>query len=203
MHPADLGPALHFQQRHSSPTHPYIVPQLHIPPSTWRFDPGGEAALAASPRRRARRRSRCSSASPSAAAALPAYSPPRRFWEGVAERRERWGFLVAFDEVVTGIGRTGAWFAADELPIEPDIIYDTKGLGAGYVPIGAVLCREHVFEAIAAGSRAFEHGHTWDGAPLSCAVGSAELAYIKRRRLVEHVRERAAPRPARRRAGRL
>ena len=120
---------------------------------------------------------------PVSAAALPAYAPPARFWEGLAERRERHGFLICLDEVVTGLGRTGTWFAADRLPFVPDVITTAKGLGAGYAPIGAMLCREEIYDAVAAGSRAFEHGHTWDGAPLPCAVGLAVLDYLERHEL--------------------
>ena len=78
---------------------------------------------------------------PVSAAALPAASPPDRFWKGLAERRDEHGFLICFDEVVSGIGRVGTWLAADQLPIEPDIVAIGKGLGAGYAPLGAVLCR--------------------------------------------------------------
>ena len=69
---------------------------------------------------------------PVSAAALPAYAPPQRFWEGLAERREQHGFLIVLDEVVTGIGRTGAWLASHDLPLVPDIVTTAKGLGAGY-----------------------------------------------------------------------
>ena len=109
------------------------------------------------------------------AAALPAYSPPERFWKGLAERRAEHGFLICFDEVVTGIGRVGSWLAAHQLPIEPDIVTVGKGLGAGYAPLGAVVCRQHVYDAIDQGSREFDLGHTWDGAPLPMAVGLAVL----------------------------
>jgi adenosylmethionine-8-amino-7-oxononanoate aminotransferase len=88
------------------------------------------------------------------------------------------------------MGRTGSWFAAHQLPIEPDVITGGKGLGAGYAPLAAALCKEHVFQALAEGSRNFEHGHTWDGAPLPCAVGLAVLDALIERRLVERVRER-------------
>ena len=115
---------------------------------------------------------------------------PQRFWEGLAERRERHGFLICFDEVVTGVGRTGSWFASDKLPFTPDIIATAKGLGAGYTAIGAAICHDRVYEAVAAGSRRFTLGHTWDGAPLPCAVGLAVLDALKRERLVEHVAER-------------
>jgi adenosylmethionine-8-amino-7-oxononanoate aminotransferase len=171
----------------------YMSEHLHIPPSTWRFDPTGEAALQALDRALDAAGPETVSAyfcEPISAAALPSYSPPRRFWEGLAERRDRHGFLICFDEIVTGVGRTGHWFAAQGLPIEPDIIATAKGLGAGYAAIGAVLVRDHVYEAIARGSRKFTLGHTWDGAPLPCAVGLAVVDVLKRERLVERVHDR-------------
>ena len=170
---------------------PYLTPHLHIPPSTWRFDPSGEAALEALDRALAEAGPETVSAffcEPVSAAALPGYSPPEAFWKGLAERRDKHGFLICLDEVVTGMGRTGTWFAAEQLPLVPDVIATAKGLGAGYAPIGAVLCREEVYRAFAEGSRAFELGHTWDGAPLPCAVGLAVINYLRDRNLVERVR---------------
>ena len=175
------------------PFGPYLPRHLHIPPSTWRFDPTGEAALRALDRALEEAGPENVSAffcEPVSAAALPAYSPPARFWEGLAERRERYGFLVCFDEVVTGIGRVGTWLAAHQLPIRPDIVAVGKALGAGYAPLGAVLCTQEVYDAIDRGSREFDLGHTWDGAPLSCAVGLAVLDLLVSRGLVERVRER-------------
>jgi adenosylmethionine-8-amino-7-oxononanoate aminotransferase len=127
---------------------------------------------------------------PVSAASRTAWSPPPEFWEGLAERRERHGFLVVFDEIVTGMGRTGSWFAYHDMPLVPDIVTAGKGMGGGAFPLSAALLREEVYEAFAQGSREFEHGHTWDGAPLSCAVGLATLAYIDSHGLVERVRER-------------
>jgi adenosylmethionine-8-amino-7-oxononanoate aminotransferase len=190
--PTALTLALTGRPHLQHPHDPYLVGQPHVPPSTWRFDPTGEEALAALDRVIEEHGPETISAffcEPVSAAALPAYSPPERFWQGLAERRDTHGFLVVFDEVVTGIGRTGAWFAADDLPLEPDVVTTAKGLGAGYAAIGGMLCREHVYEAIAHGSRAFEHGHTWDGAPVPAAVGLAVLAYIEEHGLVERVRE--------------
>ena len=175
------------------PFEPYMPVHPHIPPSTWRFDPTGEQALEALDRALETAGPENVSAyfcEPISAAALPAYSPPKRFWEGLAQRRERHGFLICFDEIVTGVGRTGNWFAAESLPIVPDIIATAKGLGAGYTAIGAVLCRQHVYDAIANGSRKFTLGHTWDGAPLSCAVGLKVIDVLKKEGLVERVRER-------------
>jgi adenosylmethionine-8-amino-7-oxononanoate aminotransferase len=175
------------------PYEPYVAEHLHIPPATWRFDPSGEAALAALDAVLEQAGPETVSAffcEPVSAAALPAYSPPEAFWRGLDERRREHGFLVCLDEVVTGMGRTGTWFAAQQLPLVPDVITTAKGLGAGYVPIGAMLCTEAVFAAVAGGSRAFELGHTWGGAPLQCAVGLAVIDHLRRHGLVERVAER-------------
>jgi adenosylmethionine-8-amino-7-oxononanoate aminotransferase len=176
-----------------SPYAEYMPAYLHIPPSTPRFDPSGESALKELDRALKEAGPETVSAffcEPVSAAALPGYSPPDRFWHGLAERREKYGFVVCFDEIVTGIGRVGSWLAAHQLPIEPDIVTIGKGLGAGYTPLAAVLCREHVYDAIAEGSGEFDLGHTWDGAPLPSAVGLAVLDYIVRHKLVDRVRER-------------
>jgi adenosylmethionine-8-amino-7-oxononanoate aminotransferase len=173
---------------------PYLTSHHHhIPPSTRHFDASGQGALDALDRA-------LEAAGPDkvsvffseviGAAALPAHRAPDRFWEGLAERRDRHGFLIAFDEVVTGVGRTGSWFASDTLPFVPDIIATAKGLGAGYTAIGATLCHERVYQAFAAGSGAFPLGHTWNGAPLPCAVGAKVLDVLREERLVEHVHER-------------
>ena len=171
----------------------YMPAYLHIPPSTPRFDATGEAALEALDRALKEAGPETVSAffcEPVSAAALPGYSPPDRFWHGLAERREKHGFVVCFDEIVTGMGRVGGWLAAHQLPIEPDIVTIGKGLGAGYTPLAAILCREHIYDALAEGSAEFDLGHTWDGAPLPCAVGLAVLDYIVRHKLVDRVRER-------------
>lgn len=193
-HGATMGTlALSGRRLLQHPYEPYLADHLHIPPSTWRFDESGEEALAELDRLMEEAGPETIAAfvcEPVSAAALPAYSPPRRFWEGLAERRERHGFLIVFDEIVTGFGRTGTWFAYQQLPLEPDIVTFGKTLGAGYAPLAGVLCAEHVYEAVASGSREFEHGHTWDGAPLLCAVGLAVLDALVEEKLVERVRER-------------
>jgi adenosylmethionine-8-amino-7-oxononanoate aminotransferase len=174
------------------PYTPYLASHLHLPPSTWRSDPSGEAALVELDRLLERHGKEVAAffCEPISAAALPGYSPPERFWRGLDERRTEHGFLICFDEVVTGIGRVGSWLAAHQLPIQPDLVAIGKGLGAGHAPLGAVLCPAAVFDAIDRGSREFDLGHTWDGAPLSCAVGLAVLDLLEDRGLVGRVRER-------------
>jgi len=160
---------------------PYLSPQPHLSPGAWHRDPSGGESLAAldalldeaGPGNVA-----AYFCEPVSAAAAPGFSPPVRFWEGLAERRERHGFLICCDEVASGMGRTGSWFASDRLPFVSDIITTGKGLGAGYAPLSAVLCTEEVYAALDRGSGEFDHGHTWDGAPLPCAVGLAVLAEL-------------------------
>jgi adenosylmethionine-8-amino-7-oxononanoate aminotransferase len=177
------------------PLGPYLPRHLHVPPATKRLDPSGEATLDALDR--ALEEAGAENVSiffiePISAAALPAFTPPESFWRGLEERRREHGFLIGFDEVVTGMGRSGDWFAANATPVVPDLVATAKGLGAGYAAIGAVLVREHIYEAFASGSRKFTLGHTWDGAPLSCAVGLKVVEVLRAEGLVEHVRERGA-----------
>src|SRR5437867_1069669 len=170
------------------PYEPYLSPHLHIS-----MDGSGEGALRELDARLEEAGPQAVAAffcEPISGAARPAFSPSEKFWRGLDGRRERHGFLVCFDEVVTGMGRTGSWFAYQQLPIEPDIVTVGKGLGAGYAPISAVLCKQHVYDAIDRGSRYFDLGHTWDGAPISCATGLAVLDAIVEGRLVDRVRER-------------
>ena len=166
---------------------------LHIPPSTWRFDPTGEAALAALDRALEEAGPENVSAffcEAISAAALPAYTPPDgsgKAWPSGATATASWS---ASTRSSPASGRTGRWFAGAGTACAPDIIATAKGLGAGYAAIGAVLCREHVYQAVANGSRRFPLGHTWDGAPLSCAVGLAVLERLRSEGLIERVRER-------------
>jgi adenosylmethionine-8-amino-7-oxononanoate aminotransferase len=172
---------------------PAAATHHHIPPSTWRFDPTGKASLAALDKVLDEVGPENVSAyfcEPISAAALPAYSPPALFWRGLAERRDKYGFLILYDEVVTGMGRTGNWFAADTLPLVPDIIATAKGLGAGYAAIGGVICRDHVYQAFANGSRKLPHGHTWDGAPVTCAVGLRVIEVLREEGLIERMRSK-------------
>ena len=193
-HGATMGTlALTGRPSLQQPFEEYLASHLHLRPSTSRFDPTGQAALDELDRLVDEAGPETIAAfvcEPISAAALPAYSPPDAFWRGLAKRRERYGFLVCFDEVVTGMGRTGSWFAYQQLPLVPDVVTAGKGLGAGYFPLAAMLCAQHVHDAIAAGSRELEHGHTWDGAPLPCAVGNAVLDRLVAGGLVERVRER-------------
>jgi len=170
------------------PFEPYLSPHLHIA-----MDASGDGALRELDARLEEAGANTIAAffcEPISGAARPAYSPPDKFWRGLEERRAKHGFLICFDEVVTGMGRSGSWFAYQQLPIEPDIVTVGKGLGAGYAPISAMLCKQQVYDAIDRGSRYFDLGHTWDGAPISCATGLAVLDELVERKLVDRVGQR-------------
>jgi adenosylmethionine-8-amino-7-oxononanoate aminotransferase len=90
------------------------------------------------------------------------------------------------------MGRTGTLHACEQERISPDMIAIAKGLGGGYAPIGAVLMQDRIFAAIAEGSGAFQHSHTFMGHPLACAAGLAVQRVIRRDNLLANVRAQGA-----------
>ena len=86
---------------------------------------------------------------------------------------DRYGVLLILDEVMCGMGRTGTFFACEQDGVRPDIITIAKGLGAGYQPIGAMLCSGDIYGSISDGTGVFQHGHTYLGHPVACAAAGA------------------------------
>lgn len=117
-------------------------------------------------------------AEPVVGATLGAVPPVSGYWRRVRDICDRHGVLLILDEVMCGMGRTGSLFACEQDGIAPDIVAVAKGLGAGYQPLGAMLCSEDIYGAIASGSGAFEHGHTCLGHPVAAAAGHAVLTMI-------------------------
>lgn len=103
---------------------------------------------------------------------------------------QKLGILLIIDEVITGLGRTGAWFASADEGIVPDIIISAKGTSAGYTPMSAILMREHVVAAMREGSGSAPFGHTFSGNPLSASVCLAVIDYIERNEVLNNVRVR-------------
>ncbi|MDW4549712.1 aspartate aminotransferase family protein [Defluviimonas sp. D31] len=110
----------------------------------------------------------------------------------IREICDRHGILLILDEVMCGMGRTGHLFACMEDGVAPDMITIAKGLGAGYQPIGALLCTEAIYEAIKAGSGFFQHGHTYMGHAMAAAAANAVLGRILDDGLLPRVREQGA-----------
>ncbi|MEE8537573.1 MAG: aspartate aminotransferase family protein [Acidobacteriota bacterium] len=126
---------------------------------------------------------------PISGAALGAVTPPDGYWQRIREICDRYEVLLIADEVMTGVGRTGRAFALDHWSVIPDIIVMGKGLGAGYTPLGAVIARGFVHEAIREGSGTFEHGFTYSANPLSAATGAAVLKVVRQKRLISRARQ--------------
>jgi adenosylmethionine-8-amino-7-oxononanoate aminotransferase len=111
------------------------------------------------------------------------------YFQRIREVCDRHGVLLILDEVMCGMGRTGTLHACEQEGITPDLIAIAKGLGGGYAPIGALLMQERIFNAVADGSGAFQHGHTYMGHPLACAAALAVQRVIHRDGLLANVRE--------------
>jgi adenosylmethionine-8-amino-7-oxononanoate aminotransferase len=105
---------------------------------------------------------------------------------------DRHGILLILDEVMCGMGRTGTLHACEQEGVSPDLMAIAKGLGGGYMPIGALLVRDKIFDAVADGSGAFQHSHTYMGHPLACAAALAVQQVIRRDDLLTNVREQGA-----------
>jgi adenosylmethionine-8-amino-7-oxononanoate aminotransferase len=102
---------------------------------------------------------------------------PAEFLAGVRRSCDRHGVLMIADEVLTGFGRTGRMFACEHASVSPDIICLSKALTAGYLPLGATVATDAVYDAFLHEdrTRTFFHGHSFTANPLACAVGIASL----------------------------
>ncbi len=121
-----------------------------------------------------------------------AVPPAKGYFKRVREICDRYGVLLILDEVMCGMGRTGTLHACEQEGIAPDLMTIAKGLGGGYEPIGAVLLSRTLYDAFAAGSGFFQHGHTYMAHPLACAAGLAVQETIRRDNLLANVREMGA-----------
>jgi adenosylmethionine-8-amino-7-oxononanoate aminotransferase len=126
-------------------------------------------------------------AEPIGGAATGASVPPDDYWPRVAEVCRKHGVLLIADEVMTGFGRTGAWFACEHWGLQPDLLVAGKGASSGYWPLGLVVANGAVHETVRAGG-GFVHGFTWSHHPGGAAVGRAVLQRFNEDGLVERSR---------------
>jgi taurine--2-oxoglutarate transaminase len=110
--------------------------------------------------------------------------PPDGYLQSIREVCDRHGILLVLDEVMTGWGRTGRWFGCEHWDVVPDIITTAKGINSGYVPLGAMTVRDHVYDAIK--DRYFAGGLTYSGHPLACAAGVASIEAFREEGIVEN-----------------
>src|SRR5215470_13316832 len=117
--------------------------------------------------------------------------PPDEYLPILREVCDRYNVLLIFDEIITGIGRTGRLFAAETFGVLPDILCTAKGLAGGYAPLSAIICRQPIadqFWGPIASNPGFVEGHTFEGNPISCAAGVAVLREILERDLCANAR---------------
>jgi adenosylmethionine-8-amino-7-oxononanoate aminotransferase len=117
--------------------------------------------------------------------------PPPEYLPMLREICDRHNVLLVFDEIITGMGRTGRMFAAETFGVLPDMICVGKGLSGGYAPLSALICRDHIARAFwgdAPVNPGFVEGHTFEGNPVSCAAGIAVIREIIERDLLANCR---------------
>lgn len=129
--------------------------------------------------------------------------PPASYLPAIRETCTKYNVLLIFDEVITGMGRTGQWFAAQTFGVTPDILCCGKGMASGYAPLSAMVARDELyfggFWDDEARNPGFSHGHTFGANPISAAAGLAVIDVIQRDQLIEqgrnvgqHIRDRVA-----------
>ena len=119
-----------------------------------------------------------------------ALTPVSGYFKRVREICDKYNVLLILDEVMCVMGRTGSLFACDEEDVIPDILTIAKGLGAGYQPIGAMICQNFIYDAIANGSGFFQHGHTYLGHPVACAASLSVLNKLVNENFSSQVKEK-------------
>src|SRR5262249_7539378 len=119
--------------------------------------------------------------------------PPPEYLPILRDICDRYNVLLIFDEIITGIGRTGHMFAAETFGVVPDVLCMGKGLSGGYAPLSAMICRRPIADAFwgpIEENPGFVEGHTFEGNPTSCAAGIAVLREIPERHLLSTARAR-------------
>ena len=124
--------------------------------------------------------------------------PPATYWPEIQRICDKYGVLLVSDEVICGFGRTGQWWGSQTVGSRPDLMTFAKGVTSGYIPLGGVMVGERVAEALIRKGGEFEHGFTYSGHPVACAVALANIELMREQRLVESVCEVLGPQLARR-----
>jgi len=114
--------------------------------------------------------------------------PPREYWKKIEEICDKYDILLMFDEIVTGFGRTGEWFAKDLFEVNPDIIISGKGLTAGTLPLYVAIVKKEIADYYI--EHRFTHGYTFQGYPIACAVAIETINTIREQNILKNVKER-------------
>lgn len=119
--------------------------------------------------------------------------PPATYWPEIQRIVDKYGILLISDEVICAFGRLGHWFAYEKFGYRPDLITFAKGVTSGYIPLGGVMVGDRVARVLIDKGGEFNHGYTYSGHPVACAVALANIELMERENLVGRVREEAGP----------
>ena len=119
--------------------------------------------------------------------------PPRTYWPEIQRICTKYDVLLVSDEVICGFGRLGTWFGCQTLGYQPDLITFAKGVSSGYIPLGGVLVGDRVADVLIEQGGDFNHGFTYSGHPVACAVALENIAILQRENLVERIRSDIGP----------
>ncbi len=119
--------------------------------------------------------------------------PPETYWPEIQRICDAHEILLIVDEVICGFGRTGNWFGCQTFDISPDIITIAKGMSSGYQPIGGSIIREEIAQVFADRGGEFNHGYTYSGHPVACAVACENLRILEEEDIVGNVANVTAP----------
>ena len=119
--------------------------------------------------------------------------PPDTYWPEIQRICDKYGVLVVSDEVICGFGRTGQWFGCERFGFRPDLMTFAKGVTSGYIPLGGVMVGQRIANVLIEQGGEFNHGYTYSGHPVACAVALANIRLIQSERLVEKVRDDTGP----------
>jgi putrescine aminotransferase len=119
--------------------------------------------------------------------------PPTSYWPEIQRICHKYDVLVIADEVICGFGRTGHWFGSEAFGIRPDLMPMAKGLTSGYLPLSAIMVGDRVADRLIGEGGEFQHGYTYSGHPVACAVALENIRILEDEKLVEQVRDDTGP----------
>jgi adenosylmethionine-8-amino-7-oxononanoate aminotransferase len=134
----------------------------------------------------------CFIAEPVVGATMGGVPAPSGYFQRIREICDRYDVLFIADEVMTGFGRTGRWFAVEHWDVVPDILVAAKGASGGYAPLAVTIASARIVESLRAARMPLVAGHTYSQNPVVSAAGLAVLGYIQRHQLVQAAAERGA-----------
>ena len=119
--------------------------------------------------------------------------PPDTYWPEIQRICDKYGVLLVSDEVICGFGRTGHWFGCERFGFKPDLMTFAKGVTSGYIPLGGVMVGERIAKVLIEQGGEFNHGYTYSGHPVACAVALANIRLLQQGDVVRKVHDDLGP----------